>query len=145
MPNLSAANYGIEEAGGAHAHLFTFTMIIGGLFAIAGIALAYLMHLKDRGLADRVAKALGPITYIVEHKFFVDEIYQACIIEPLRMLGRILFAIDKFIVDGIINLLGWIPQLSGFALKLTVQRGYLQGYATVMLFGIMVILVLIFL
>ena len=61
------------------------------------------------------------------------------------MLGRILFAIDKFIVDGIINLLGWIPQLSGFALKLTVQRGYLQGYATVMLFGIMVILVLIFL
>jgi NADH-quinone oxidoreductase subunit L len=145
MPNLTAGNYGIEEAGGAHAHLFTFTMIIGGLFAIAGIALAYLMHLKDRGLADRVAKALGPITYIVEHKFFVDEIYQACIIEPLRMLGRILFAIDKFIVDGIINLLGWIPQLSGFALKLTVQRGYLQGYATVMVFGIMVILVLIFL
>ena len=31
MPNLSAANYGIEEAGGAQTHLFTFTMIIGGI------------------------------------------------------------------------------------------------------------------
>jgi NADH:ubiquinone oxidoreductase subunit 5 (subunit L)/multisubunit Na+/H+ antiporter MnhA subunit len=145
MPNLSATHYGFEAAAGSHATPFTLTMIIGGLVAMAGIALAYLMHLKDRGLADRVANALGPITSLVEHKFYVDEIYQACIIEPLRFLGRVLFAIDKFLVDGIINMLGWIPQLSGFSLKLTVQRGYLQGYATAMLFGLMVILMLIFL
>ncbi len=34
---------------------------------------------------------------------------------------------------------------SGFALKLSVQRGYLQGYAAVMLFGVAVILLVIFL
>jgi NADH-quinone oxidoreductase subunit L len=145
MPNLTRNHYGLEDPSGAHPPLFSLMMVIGGLVAIAGIALAYVMHLKDRGLADRLAQKLGPIVTLVEHKFYVDEIYQAFIIEPLRMLGRVLFAIDTFLVDGIINMLGWIPQLSGFALKLTVQRGYLQGYATAMLFGLMVILMLIFL
>jgi hypothetical protein len=37
-----------------------------------------------------------------------------------------------------------VPQLSGFALKLTTQRGYLQGYAVTMLFGIAVVLLLVF-
>ena len=82
---------------------------------------------------------------LVENKFYVDEIYQACVIEPLRFLGQILFGIDRFIVDGIINMFGWIPQLAGFSLKLTVQRGYLQGYATANAVpALMVILLLIF-
>jgi hypothetical protein len=41
--------------------------------------------------------------------------------------------------------MGWVPQFSGTALKLTVQRGYLQGYAAAMLFGVVVILLIIFL
>ena len=119
--------------------------ILGAAIFGLGIALAYLMQLRDRGLADRVARALDGLVTVVENKFYVDEIYQACIIEPLRFLGKVLFGIDRFIVDGIVNMFGWIPQLAGFSLKLTVQRGYLQGYATAMLFGLMVILLLIFL
>ena len=145
MPNLTAGHYGLEDPHGAHPPLFSMTMIIGGLVALLGIALAYLMHLKDRGLADRVAQALAPITSLVENKFYVDEIYQACVIEPLRISGKVLYGIDRFLVDGLVNLFGWIPQLMGFSLKLTVQRGYLQGYATTMLFGVMVILLIIFL
>jgi NADH-quinone oxidoreductase subunit L len=140
LPGVSAENFGLKESpvewGG---------LVLGGAISILGIALAYLMHLRDRGMADRFARALGGIVNIVENKFYVDEIYQACIIEPLRFLGKVLFGIDRFIVDGIVNAFGWIPQLAGFSLKLTVQRGYLQGYATAMLFGLMVILLLIFL
>ena len=40
--------------------------------------------------------------------------------------------------------MGFIPQASGFTLKLTTQRGYLQGYAASMLFGVAVILLAIF-
>jgi NADH-quinone oxidoreductase subunit L len=120
-------------------------LLLGGVIAIAGIALAYVLHLANRGLADRLAQSMPSVAELVENKFYVDEFYQAYVIEPLRFLGKILFAIDQFIVDGVINLLGWIPQLSGFTLKLTVQRGYLQGYATTMLFGVMIILLLIFL
>jgi hypothetical protein len=38
----------------------------------------------------------------------------------------------------------FIPQMGGWILKLTTQRGYLQGYAATMLFGIAVILLIIF-
>ena len=141
----AASHFGLESPAAERAPLFSMTMIAGGLVAIAGILLAALMHLWRRELADRVARALNGFTTLVEHKFYVDEFYQATIVEPLRLLGRILYGIDTFVVDGIVGLFAWIPQLTGFALKLTIQRGYLQGYATAMLFGIMVILVIIFL
>ena len=41
-------------------------------------------------------------------------------------------------------MISFIPQLSGFALKLTVQRGYLQGYAVTMILGLAAILLLVF-
>ena len=46
---------------------------------------------------------------------------------------------------GVVWLIGFVPQLSGFALKLTTQRGYLQGYAATMLLGIAVILLIVLL
>ena len=51
-------------------------------------------------------------------------------------IGRVFFAIDRIVVDGVIWAVGFVPQLGGFALKLTTQRGYLQGYAGAMAFGI---------
>jgi NADH-quinone oxidoreductase subunit L len=128
-----------------HSHFaHILIMAISALIAISGIWLAYQMHLKDRARAEWLAADVPEITNILEHKYWVDEIYQAAIVEPLRQLGRIFFLIDKFIIDGIIWLISFIPQLSGFALKLTTQRGYLQGYAVTMLFGIAVILILVF-
>jgi hypothetical protein len=61
------------------------------------------------------------------------------------MLGNAFFLIDRMVVDGLVFVVGFIPQLSGFALKLTTQRGYLQGYALSMILGIAVILLVVFL
>ena len=54
-------------------------------------------------------------------------------------------AIDRYVVDGFVWLFGFIPQLFGFTLKLTTQRGSLQGYAAAMLFAIALILLVLFL
>jgi len=144
MADVEGGQFGIAAETGA-AGTEWVSLIVGGAISIAGIALAFFLHLQNRSLADRLARALGPVTTLVENKFYMDEIYQACIVEPLRMLGRVLYNIDRFLVDGLVNLAGFLPQVPGYSLKLTVQRGYLQGYATAMLFGIMVILVIIFL
>jgi NADH-quinone oxidoreductase subunit L len=124
---------------------FTAPMLIGGIVSIAGILLAYLLHLRDRARAEEIARDLQPITTLLEGKYWVDEIYQAVIIEPLRDLGEAFFWIDRVIVDGLVWSAGFVPQLSGFVLKLTVQRGNLQGYAAAMLFGILAILLFVFL
>jgi NADH-quinone oxidoreductase subunit L len=126
-----------------HQHLYM--MIISGAIAVAGVLLAYRLHLQDRTAAERVAERNRGLVRLLDHKYWVDEIYQASIVEPLRALGRAFFAVDRFVVDGIVNVFAWTPQLSGFALKITTQRGYLQGYALTMLLGIAVILIILFL
>jgi NADH-quinone oxidoreductase subunit L len=146
--NVTPSGFGAEErdkevASRENTH-HLYMMIVSGLIALAGIGLAYQLHLKDRAASDRLAVRLGGLTRLLEGKYWVDEIYQAWIVEPLRHLGRAFFVMDRMIIDGIVWLIGFIPQASGFTLKLTTQRGYLQGYAATMLFGIAIILLVVF-
>ena len=131
-------------AMGHEPPLFTPIMGISLIVALCGVWLAYRNHLKDRSAAERLARRLGGLTTLLEGKYWIDEIYENAIVEPLKKLGRAFFIIDQVVVDGIVWMISFIPQASGFALKLTTQRGYLQGYAASMLFGVAVILLVIF-
>ncbi len=119
-------------------------MLVGAAVAGLGIAAAYFLHLRDRMLDDRLAAGLQPLTRVLEAKYWVDEIYQAIIVEPLRSLGNFFFGIDRYVIDILIAIVSWIPQAFGWILKFTVQRGSLQGYASAMLFGVVIILLLVF-
>jgi NADH-quinone oxidoreductase subunit L len=147
--NLNPEGFGVVEkptAGAEESHQYiTGAMIVGALVAGGGILLAYFLHLRDRARAERIAQGLEPLTGLLEAKYWVDEIYQNAIVEPLRDIGSAFFWVDRMVVDFIVWVIGFIPQLGGFALKLTVQRGYLQGYATAMLLGILAILLFVFL
>jgi NADH-quinone oxidoreductase subunit L len=132
----------VQEAEKARHRNF---MLISAGVALLGIYLAWLMHLKDRAAPERFAAQVPVLTRVLEARYWVDEVYQAVIVEPLRAMGRAFFAFDRLVIDGVIWLIGFVPQVSGFTLKLTVQRGYLQGYAAAMLLGIAVILLFVFL
>ena len=123
------------------AQFFHFrVMLISGIIAVGGIALAYLLHLRNRRAGDALVARYPLAARLLEQKYYVDEIYQAAIVEPLRASGRLFFEVDKRIIDGLVWLIGFIPQGAGFTLKLTTQRGQLQGYALAMLLGIVLIL-----
>ena len=118
-------------------------MAISVLIAFLGILLAYVNHLQNRPRGDALANRFPALRILLEGKYFVDEIYQSAIVEPLRTLGKAFFWIDAWLVDGLVNTVGFVPQLGGFTLKLTTQRGRLQGYALMMLAGVAAILLLI--
>jgi NADH-quinone oxidoreductase subunit L len=151
-PSISMAHK-LVEASGAYPATQTapleanyWLMIISAAISTLGIYFAYIMHLKSRRLDDEMVAKFWPLAAVFQNKYWVDEIYQAFIVEPLRELGQLLANVfDRFIVDGLVNLAGMIPQAGGIFLKLTVQRGYLQGYAAAMLFGAAIILLVIFL
>jgi NADH-quinone oxidoreductase subunit L len=88
---------------------------------------------------------LQPLTNLLDGKYWIDELYDAVIVQPLQHIARVFFLIDRAVVDGAVWAISFVPQLSGFALKLTTQRGYLQGYAATMFFGVLAILLLVFL
>ena len=129
--------------GDAHPHWIP--MIVGTVVSLAGIFLAFVLHLRAREQADQLAVKLAPVARAIENKYWVDELYDAIIVRPLRLIGQAFFAADRFIVDGLVALVGFVPQLSGFVLKLSTQRGYLQGYAVTMLLGVALVLLLVFL
>jgi NADH-quinone oxidoreductase subunit L len=118
-------------------------LITGAIVSTLGIALAYWLHLRDRAMATTLAEYLAPLVDILDHKYWVDELYQNAIVEPMRKLGRLLGVFDH-LIDGIINLLSWVPQVGGFFLRLTTQTGYLQRYAAAMILGLVVILLFLF-
>jgi NADH-quinone oxidoreductase subunit L len=117
---------------------------VSALISAAGIGLAYQLHLKNRLAGEALPRRFSVIANVLEHKYWVDEIYDAVIVRPLFRLGQFFYAVDRIVNDGLVWLIGFVPQLSGFTLKLTTQRGYLQGYAGAMVLGIVVILVVVF-
>ena len=139
-----ASGFGAHEAEAGEVSHVNPVMIISGLIALAGIALAWTLHLRDRMRAERIAAGMPQLVGLLEAKYWIDEIYQETIVEPLRKVGEALWDADRVIVDGMVSAISWVPQLGGWALKLGIQRGSLQGYASSMLFGLLVILVLVF-
>ena len=131
----------VEEAN--HT-LHVQMMVISGVVSLLGIALAYYLHLQSRTLADELARRYRSVVTVLDRKYWVDEVYQAGIVESLRGAGRVMYGFDRKVIDGLVWMVSFVPQGSGFVLKLSTQRGQLQGYALTMLVGIVILLVLVF-
>lgn len=117
-------------------------------FGIVGIALAWFLHLFGRTNAaeckmDPIARMFGPIPKWAENKWYVDEIYWAILVTPLRVASHILHWIDKLLVDGIVNLFGILPRVFAWVIRPS-QSGVLQGYAVSMAGGIAILLLAAF-
>ncbi|HEY7091445.1 MAG TPA: NADH-quinone oxidoreductase subunit L [Tepidisphaeraceae bacterium] len=147
--HVDPVSLGIEsrpEVAPTHEHgSHYWVMLVSAAIALAGLGLAYQLHLRDRAAAERLVQKAPGLVNALDHKYWVDELYQAAIVEPLRVLGRVLFWIDSVLVDNVFNVIGYAWQVPGFILKITTQRGYLQGYAAAMLLGIVAILLFLFL
>ncbi|MFT5424020.1 MAG: NADH-quinone oxidoreductase subunit L [Phycisphaerales bacterium] len=121
---------------------------ISAAFGVVGIGLAYLLHLRGRTTAaeckmDAIAKKFGPIPRWAEHKWYVDEFYEKLFRGPLHIISNhVLRPIDRFVIDGLVNLVGWLPRIAAGLIRPS-QSGELHGYATGMVVGLTVLLFLI--
>ncbi len=59
------------------------------LVALAGLGVAYLFYVRKPGTAAALARRFAPIYSIVDHKFYVDELYRAAIVTPLFVVSRL--------------------------------------------------------
>ena len=69
--------------GGEHGHDYG-VMAISAVLAIVGILAAWLAYSKRPAIAEGVARALPTAYRVLNNKWYVDEIYDACIVRPLR-------------------------------------------------------------
>jgi NADH-quinone oxidoreductase subunit L len=124
-----------ELTEGSHIGL----MIISSVVAVAGIGVAYLMYVVQPGLAGRFAAGAQWLYHLSLNKFYIDELYDIFIINPLNTVTRGCLILDTNIVDELVNLVGEVPQLIGQLFR-PVQNGLVQFYALAMVLGLAVFL-----
>jgi NADH-quinone oxidoreductase subunit L len=77
---------------------------------------------------------------VLYNKWYVDELYDAIIVQPVLRTSRFLWRIvDSVIIDGLVNLAGGVAKFAGFAVSLF-QNGSLNTYAFILTVGVLVIL-----
>ena len=110
-----------------------FILVI--LASAAGIYAAYRFYMKEPHLPDTLARRYSIPYNILLNKYYVDEIYQAAIVNPLARFSEGLWRFfDVGVIDGIINGIGQF--FLRFAAEIRrIQTGYIHHYALSVLLG----------
>jgi len=134
----NAATEGAAE--GASGGLGEMTMmIVSVLIGVSGIALAWFMYIIRPDLPGKVAKLSFAVHDLLSKKYYVDEIYEATIINPIKVSSTHFFwrFVDVGIIDGFVNAVGSIVDAMSRVLR-RLQSGYYHHYAFGMAFGVFV-------
>ncbi len=109
------------------------------VFALAGIALAYVMYIANPLLPVRLAQSFGGIHRFLLNKWYFDELYDAIFVRPAIRLARLLWQVgDATLIDGVPNGLAELTSDSSRQ-AVRIQTGSLAVYAFVMLIGVVVL------
>ncbi|BAZ26105.1 NdhF3 family NAD(P)H dehydrogenase [Kalymmatonema gypsitolerans NIES-4073] len=72
---------------------------------------------------------------LLGYDFYIDRVYRVTVVSAVALLSKISAWSDRFLVDGLINLVGFAAIFSGQTLKYSVS-GRSQGYLLTILVGI---------
>jgi len=132
------------EAGEADASAVALELTLMGvssLIALAGIGFAALVWLKRRSIAENMARNYPVLHRLLLNKYYVDEIYDAAIVQPIRLGSEqsLWRRLDVGVIDGAVNGTGTIVA-AGAGLLRRLQTGSVRSYAGSMFVGVVVIL-----
>ncbi len=122
-----------------HEHPNWALMIVTTIIGLGGIALAAVMYAVPSELPAKLARGAGFLYQLSLNKFYIDELYEAFIVQPLQGLAVFLRQIDLNLVDALVDLVGNVPRLLGSLFR-PVQNGLVQFYALAMILGLTVFL-----
>jgi len=141
-------------------------MVLSLSIVAAGIWLAYEFYRTKRFAPELVAGKLPKLYQLLLHKYYVDEIYDAAVVDRTKDLGTLLGRFDakvidglgvdgagwlarfiskvsmwwdKWIIDGLLNLSAKLMQLFSYPVRL-LQTGMFSSYAMLIVVGLVVLL-----
>ena len=108
--------------------------------AVAGILLAWLTYQQRTINAASLAAAFGPIRHAALRKFWLDDLFEGLYGRVLLAFSRLIGWTDRYIVDGVLNVVSAWTLTSGDDLR-TMQSGRAQDYVYGVAVGIVVLLI----
>lgn len=109
--------------------------------AVAGIVLAVLMYRTKVIDPGAIAAKIKPLYNLSLRKWYIDDIYEVVFVQGSRKLAKQVLEVDIRIVDGLVNLAGFVTLVTGEGLKY-LENGRAQFYALIV-FGAVLGLVLL--
>ncbi|MEZ4870284.1 MAG: proton-conducting transporter membrane subunit [Caldilineaceae bacterium] len=154
----------------AHPVFNLIPLTVSIIVALGGLGVGYVVYGKGlkEGQVDPLRKVLGPIWVVLHNKYYVDELYRYTVIAFATGLSTFLYwfddlwvidpiinwigkagvwvanmiaEFDRIVVDGLVNLLGWLSARTGQVLRNT-QDGQVQVYLMVVAVSVTVWLLL---
>ena len=116
-------------------------MIVSVAAALAGIGIAFYFFLKNRAAAAAVADRFSGVRALLLNKYYVDEIYDATIVQPIRIVSQegLWKVVDVKLIDAAVNGVGQTVAGSSEQVR-RLQTGSVRAYAASVFFGVVMIL-----
>jgi NADH-quinone oxidoreductase subunit L len=116
-------------------------MGVSSLIAVAGIGIAGFLFLAKPGAANALAERFGGLRTLLLNKYYVDEVYDAAIVQPIRLMSEegLWKAVDARGIDGAVN--GAAQTVGGLStLMRRLQSGSVRAYAASLICGVVLVL-----
>jgi NADH-quinone oxidoreductase subunit L len=137
IPKFLEPMFPLAEEGGNE-----WTVYVSVVFGLGGIALAFLFYVVAPSMPNALERAFHPLYTLIYNKYFVDEFYDATVVEPAVDGSRTLLwrGADVGLIDGAVNGIGKTARWAGGVLKLA-QSGFIRSYAAWIVAGSIVVIV----
>lgn len=131
-PSIAPFGHEVHLAISAELGLMAFSMAV----AAVGIYIAYKFYLVSPDIPAWLAAKFPVIYDVVYHKYYVDEIYDYLIVEPIKVGSTLMWTeVDNKVVDGAVNgSAGLVAWLSEHLRRL--ETGFVQNYAMAIVLGV---------
>jgi NADH-quinone oxidoreductase subunit L len=138
----AAAESSAQAAHGPTADegLERMLMAVSTGVAFAGIGIAAFFWLRRPDAAAGMAERFSGLHRLLLHKYYVDEVYDAVIVQPIKRISGVGLwkGVDVGMIDGIVNGVGALVRSLSMTLRL-LQTGSIRTYAASLLLGVVLI------
>jgi NADH-quinone oxidoreductase subunit L len=108
--------------------------------AVGGIAMAWLTYSRRVISADFLAEIFAPIRRAALARFWLDDLFEAVYGLAVLGLSRLVGWVDRYLVDGIVNVLSAWTLTGGDRLR-RMQTGLPQDYVYGLAVGLLLLLI----
>jgi NADH-quinone oxidoreductase subunit L len=108
--------------------------------AVSGIAIAWYLFVRSRAEATRLAERFAGVHRTLERKYYVDELYDAAIVQPVRLMAEngLWKIVDVAGIDRVVN--GTASAIASMSAMLRrLQTGSVRAYAASLVLGAVLI------
>ncbi|WP_088242784.1 NAD(P)H-quinone oxidoreductase subunit F [Calothrix rhizosoleniae] len=104
------------------------------LSSVLGVVIGCTIYLHKAWSQSRI-KAWRFVQNLLGYDFYIDRIYKLTVVSAVALLSKFSAWCDRYVVDGLVNLVGFAAIFSGQSLKYSIS-GQSQGYLFTILMGI---------